>query len=111
GSAFAPSPSASLRSAPSALGVRLGDPQPRVAELLGPCEAALGDVCIFWTRGLELELAAGQVQRMVAHSAGDASALVEGAKGRFSLFKGPIGQAQIGMTEDFLLNVLGGPTQ
>ncbi len=111
---FAPSPGAAVRAAPSALAIHLGDTRATLTRLLGPCEAAPGadGVCVYWQRGLELELSSGRVQRMVAHQAGDASLLADGAaKGRFGLFRQSIGQVQIGMSAAALLNLLGPPDQ
>ncbi len=69
---------------------------------------------MYWSRGVEFELAGGKVQRVIAHSKGDRSSLrsaAEPGNGHFEAFQGELAGARIGLTSEELGARLKEPTQ
>ena len=98
---FAASPAGLMERAPKVLGVALGTSRAELEARLGPCEALEAGGCVYWSRGVEFELAGGRVQRAVAHSKGDRSSLrsaAEPGEAKFRAFAGDVGGARIGQS-------------
>lgn len=111
---FAPSPAELMKRAPKVLGVALGSSKQELEKTIGPCEAHRSGSCIYWSRGVEFELAGGVVQRAIAHAADDGSALRgagEPGEGRFEKFGGELAGVRIGKSLKELEEQLPGPTQ
>ncbi|MCA9643858.1 MAG: hypothetical protein H6718_06805 [Polyangiaceae bacterium] len=100
--------------APKVQGIALGELKEVLEHKLGRCETLEAGACIYWSRGLEFELASGKVQRAIVHQAGDKSSLRSAtAPGErtFQAFNGDLDGARIGQNLRVLESKLSGPTQ